>query len=227
MIAVQSAYLTAGQRCTAARRLIVEDGAEGELLNAIQILIDRMIVDQPFADPQPFMGPVIDLAAADHVQDQWLNLMMKGGKPLRRLDRPFEDRPYLTPALIDVTDVKDRPDEEIFGPVLQVIRVRDFDAAIDEANNTRFGLAASLIGDSPEEYDRFWANIRAGVINWNKPTNGAPSNAPFGGLGLSGNHRPSAFYAADYCAYPVTSSEADRPRGSLGEGLRDPNMQED
>ena len=63
-------------------------------------------------------------------------------------------------------------------------------------------------------YDKFWANVRAGVINWNKPTNGAPSNAPFGGIGLSGNHRPSAFYAADYCAYPVTSSEADRARAS-------------
>jgi len=227
MIAVQSAYLTAGQRCTAARRLIVEDGQERELLAEVEKLIDRMIVDHPFADPQPFMGPVIDGAAADHVQDQWLNLMMKGAKPLRRLDRPFEERPYLTPALIDVTGIKDRPDEEIFGPVLQVIRVKDFDAAIDEANNTRFGLAASLIGDSPAEYDRFWANVRAGVINWNKPTNGAPSTAPFGGLGASGNHRPSAFYAADYCAYPVTSSEADRPRASLGEGLRDPNMQED
>ena len=226
-LAVQSAYLTAGQRCTAARRLVVEDGTEGPLLEAIGRLIDRMIVDEPFADPQPFMGPVIDNGAADHVQEQWLNLMMKGGKPLRRLDRPVKDRPYLTPALIDVTDAKDRPDEEIFGPVLQVIRVKDFDAAIDEANNTRFGLAASLVGGSPELYDKFWANVRAGVINWNKPTNGAPSNAPFGGVGLSGNHRPSAFYAADYCAYPVTSSEADRARAAIGEGLRDPNMQED
>jgi len=226
-LAVQSAYLTAGQRCTAARRLIVEDGTEGPLLERIGRLIDRMIVDEPFADPQPFMGPVIDNAAADHVQEQWLNLMMKGGKPLRRLDRPVKDKPYLTPALIDVTDAKDRPDEEIFGPVLQVIRVKDFDAAIDEANNTRFGLAASLIGGTPELYDKFWANVRAGVINWNKPTNGAPSNAPFGGVGLSGNHRPSAFYAADYCAYPVTSSEADRARAAIGEGLRDPNMQED
>ncbi|MFL6793671.1 MAG: aldehyde dehydrogenase family protein, partial [Sphingomicrobium sp.] len=117
VMAVQSAYLTAGQRCTAARRLIVEDGHEGPLLDAIQKLIDRLIVDQPFADPQPFMGPVIDNAAADHVQEQWLNLMMKGGKPLRRLDRPFAERPYLTPALIDVTEVRDRPDEEIFGPV--------------------------------------------------------------------------------------------------------------
>src|SRR5207249_5221070 len=136
MIAVQSAYLSAGQRCTAARRLIVEKGKEGPLLEAIQKLIDRLIVDHPFADPQPFMGPVIDNAAADHVQEQWLNLMMKGGKPIRRLDRPFTERPYLTPALIDVTDVRDRPDEEIFGPVLQLIRVKDFDAAIDEANRT-------------------------------------------------------------------------------------------
>ncbi len=227
IMVVQSAYLTAGQRCTAARRLIVEDGHEGELLDAISKLIDRLVVDEPFADPQPFMGPVIDLAAADQVQEQWLELMMKGGKPLRRLDRPFPDRPFLTPGLIDVTDVRERPDEEIFGPVLQVIRVRDFDAAINEANNTRFGLAASLIGGGPDLFDKFWSNVRAGVINRNKPTNGAPSNAPFGGVGLSGNHRPSAFYAADYCAYPVTSSEADRPRAAIGEGLRDPNMQED
>src|SRR3954447_11516264 len=227
VMVVQSAYLTAGQRCTAARRLIVEDGKQDELIEAVQKLIDRMIVDQPFADPQPFMGPVIDNAAADHVQEQWLGLMMKGGKPLRRLDRPIADLPFLTPGLIDVTDLRDRPDEEIFGPVLQLIRVPDFDAAITEANNTRYGLAASLIGGSPDLYDKFWANVRAGVINRNKPTNGAPSNAPFGGVGLSGNHRPSAFYAADYCAYPVTSSEADRPRAAIGEGLRDPNMLED
>jgi succinylglutamic semialdehyde dehydrogenase len=227
IIAVQSAFLSAGQRCTAARRLIVEDGKQGPLLKAIQKLMDRIIVDHAFADPQPFMGPVIDNGAADHVQEQWLNLMMKGGKPLRRLDRPVAERSFLTPALIDVTDVSDRPDEEIFGPVLQVIRVKDFDAAIAEANNTRFGLAASLIGGTPELYDRFWTEVRAGVINWNKPTNGAPSNAPFGGIGASGNHRPSAYYAADYCAYPVTSSEADNPRATIGEGLRDPNMIED
>ncbi len=227
IIAVQSAYLTAGQRCTAARRLIVEDGKQVELIDAIRKLIDRMIVGEPFADPQPFMGPVIDLAAADHVQEQWLGLMMKGAKPICHLDRPVADKPFLTPALIDVTDVRDRPDEEVFGPVLQVIRVKDLDGAIKEANNTRYGLAASLVGGSPEMYDKFWANVRAGVINRNKPTNGAPSNAPFGGVGLSGNHRPSAFYAADYCAYPVTSSEADRARAAIGEGLRDPNMQED
>jgi succinylglutamic semialdehyde dehydrogenase len=226
-IAVQSAYLSAGQRCTCARRLIVEDGHEKPLLDAIAALIDRMIVDEPFADPQPFMGPVIDNDSAQHLQEQWVELMMKGAKPIRRLDRPYEDRPYLTPALIDVTDARDIPDEELFGPILQVIRVKDFDSAIAEANNTRFGLAASLLGGTPDQYEHFWSHVRAGVINWNKPTNGAPSTAPFGGVGLSGNHRPSAFYAADYCAYPVTSVLGDRVRGTVAQGLRDPNMQED
>jgi succinylglutamic semialdehyde dehydrogenase len=226
-IAVQSGYLSAGQRCTAARRLIVEDGKEGPLVEAITRMIDRLIVDEPFADPQPFMGPVIDNATADHLVEQWVELMMKGGKAIRRLDRRSEDRPYLTPALIDVTNAKGRLDEEIFGPVIQMIRVKDFDAAIAEANNTRFGLAASLIGGSPEMFEKFWGRVRAGVINWNKPTNGAPSNAPFGGVGLSGNHRPSAFYAADYCAYPVTSVQANSARAQIAQGLRDPNMVED
>ena len=226
-IAVQSAFLSAGQRCTAARRLIVEDGKHEKLVEAICALIDRLMVGDPHAKPPPFMGPVIDNAAAHHLQEQWVELMMKGGKPIRRLDRPDEKQPFLTPALIDVTGVRDRPDEELFGPVLQLIRVKDFDAAIAEANNTRFGLAASLVGGTPAMYDRFWGEVRAGVINWNKPTNGAPSNAPFGGVGLSGNHRPSAFYAADYCAYPVTSSEAELTRANIAEGLRDPNLQED
>jgi succinylglutamic semialdehyde dehydrogenase len=228
VIAVQSAFLSAGQRCTAARRLIVRDGAQADALVAEMLrLMDRIIVDSPLADPQPFMGPVIDNAAADHLQSQFLDLMIKGGRVVRRLDRPHEERPYLTPGLIDVTGVENRPDEEMFGPALQLIRVPDFEAAVAEANATRYGLAASLVGGSPELYDRFWSEVRAGVINWNKPTNGAPSNAPFGGVGLSGNHRPSAFYAADYCAYPVTSSEAEIARGAIGEGLRDPNMLED
>ncbi|HUG45850.1 MAG TPA: succinylglutamate-semialdehyde dehydrogenase [Sphingomicrobium sp.] len=226
-IAVQSAYLSAGQRCTAARRLIVEDGKHGPLIDAIAGMIDRIIVGEPFADPQPFMGPVIDNAAADHLQQQWVELMKKGATPIRPLDRPNEARPFLTPALIDVTDAKDIPDEEVFGPVLQVIRVKDFDCAIAEASATRFGLAASLVGGSPEQFEHFWSQVRAGVINWNRPTNGAPSTAPFGGVGLSGNHRPSAFYAADYCAYPVTSVQANQARGAIAQGLADPDMVED
>lgn len=217
----QSAWLSAGQRCTAARRLIVRDGAHAELLTELVRVADRLIVAEPLAKPAPFMGPVIDNAAADALQESFLDLLLKGGRPVKQLARPDDALPFLTPAIIDVTAVPNRPDVELFGPVLQVIRVPDFAGALAEANATRYGLSASLIGGSPQLYDQFWANVRAGVINWNKPTNGAPSNAPFGGVGLSGNHRPSAYYAADYCAYPVVSSEAENARASIGVGLRD------
>lgn len=219
---VQSAFTSAGQRCTAARRLIVEDGKEAAILEELGKIVDRIIVGGPLDDPQPFMGPVIDNHAADSLQEAFLGLMMKGGRPFRRLDRPNDERPFLTPAIIDVTDVADRPDVELFGPILQLVRVKNFEDALAEANNTRFGLSASLIGGAPSLYDRFWANIRAGVVNWNRPTNGASSAAPFGGVGFSGNHRPSAYYAADYCAYPVASSETEQARASIGIGLRDP-----
>ena len=168
------------------------------------------------------MGPVIDNVTADNLQESFLALMMKGGQPIVQLERPRDDRPFLRPALIDVTRVERRPDMELFGPLLQLIRVPDFESAIAEANRTRFGLSASLIGGKPEDYDLFWASVRAGIINWNRPTNGAPSNAPFGGVGLSGNHRPSAFYAADYCAYPVVSAETEQARAAIGVGLSDP-----
>jgi len=88
-----------------------------------------------------------------------------------------------------------------------------------EANATRFGLAAGLIGGDRALYERFWAMSRAGVVNWNRPTTGASSAAPFGGIGLSGNHRPSAYYAADYCAYPVASLESDDLAFQITTGL--------
>ncbi len=220
ILVVQSAYLSAGQRCTAASRLIVRDGMHTQLVEEISKLASRLIVGEPFADPAPFMGPVIDNDVAENLQESFLTLMMKGGVPIIQLVRPIEGRPFLTPALIDMTDATERPDVELFGPILQMVRVPDFDAAIEEANATRYGLSAALIGGTPQQYDRFWANVRAGVINWNRATNGAPSAAPFGGVGLSGNHRPSAYYAADYCAYPVVSTEEEHARASIGIGLK-------
>ncbi len=224
VMVVQSAFMSAGQRCTCASRLIVRDGHHTALVAEIGTLIDRIIVDEPYSSPPPFMGPVIDNETADGLVESFLTLMMKGGQPIKPLMRPIADRPFLTPGLIDMTAATERPDVELFGPILQMVRVPDFDAAIAEANRTRYGLSASLIGGTPQMYDKFWANIRAGVINWNRPTNGAPSNAPFGGIGLSGNHRPSAYYAADYCAYPVASTEEEVARASIGVGLRDPSV---
>lgn len=221
VLIVQSAFTSAGQRCTAARRLIIKASMYDAIVEEVKKLAARIIYGEPFADPAPFMGPVIDNAAADQLTESFLYLLSNGGKAIRHMQRPDDSLPFLSPAIIDVTGIKERPDVELFGPLLQVIKVDDFDHAIAEANNTRFGLAASLIGGTPQDYSRFWANIRAGVVNWNRPTNGASSKAPFGGLGLSGNHRPAAFYAADYCAYPVASTEMDQPRASVGAGFRD------
>ena len=218
-LVIQSAFTTAGQRCTAARRLIVVDSMFDRLVPAVKALAERLIIGEPFADPQPFMGPVIDNETAELLMESFVALISRGGTPILPMRRPQAELPFLTASIIDATTMSDRPDIELFGPLLQVVRVADLDAAIAEANATRYGLSASLIGGKPEDFERFWTEIRAGIINWNRPTNGASSAAPFGGVGLSGNHRPAAFYAADYCAYPVASTSMDQPRASLGVGL--------
>ena len=217
-VIIQSAFISAGQRCTCARRLIVGPGSDA-LVNAVAALSDRLIAGGPFDDPAPFMGPVVDLQAASRVEQAWNALVALGGHVIRPLRHLREGTPLLSPAMIDVTGLAS-PDEEIFGPVLQVIRVADFDAAMAVANATRFGLAASLLGGDAALYNQFWSRSRAGVVNWNRPTTGASSAAPFGGVGVSGNHRPSAYYAADYCAWPVASLESSTIDAGAIMGLR-------
>ncbi|MGE8361262.1 succinylglutamate-semialdehyde dehydrogenase [Pseudomonas sp.] len=207
---IQSAFISAGQRCTCARRLLVPQGDWGDALLARLVSVAASIKVGAFdAQPAPFMGAVISLAAAEHLIKAQEHLIAKGAAPLLEMTQPLVGAALLTPGIIDVTDVEDRPDDEFFGPLLQVIRYADFDAAIAEANATAFGLAAGLLSDSKARYEQFWLQSRAGIVNWNKQLTGAASSAPFGGVGASGNHRASAYYAADYCAYPVASLESD------------------
>jgi succinylglutamic semialdehyde dehydrogenase len=207
---VQSAFVSAGQRCTCARRLLVPHGEWGDrLLHRLAAVVARLRVGAFDAQPEPFMGTVISLAAAEQLLRAQLDLVEQGATVLLPMRQPHAQSALLTPGIIDVTSVAGRPDEEFFGPLLQIIRYSDFDDAVHEANSTRFGLAAGLISDSKASYERFSAMSRAGIVNWNKPLTGASSSAPFGGAGASGNHRPSAWYAADYCAWPVASLETD------------------
>jgi len=217
---VQSAFGASGQHCLAGRRLVVRDTLRDPLIEEIRRLTDRLVIDRPHADPMPFMGPVIDMEAADGLTESFLYLMSNGGKPLKHMQRPFAGLPFVTPAIIDVTAMRERPDLELFGPLLQIVTVADFEEALAEANNTHYGLCATLIGGGPEHYDRLWAVSRAGVINWNRPSTVVAPNAPLGGTGLSGNHHPGGYYAADYCAYPVVSAEVEQPRATIGVGLR-------
>lgn len=205
---IESAYLTSGQRCTCARRLIVPEGQEGD--NFIKLLIEhiqKIQVGDPAADPQPFMGPVISAQVAESLIQEQSQLVKHGGKILCELKSLSPGTGLVSPGLIDVTQVSNREDKEIFGPLLQLIRVKDFSSALQEAANTRFGLSAGILTDNQTNYEAFAKTIKAGIINWNTSTVGASSSAPFGGVGNSGNHRPSAYFAADYCAYPVVSIE--------------------
>lgn len=208
---VQSAFLTSGQRCTCARRLIVPEGAAGgKAIEALAKLTDRLIIGAPFDDPQPFMGPVITPKVAEGLERAFDHLVDQDGEAIRNLSVRDEGGAFVTPGIVDVTRVDAVPDEEHFGPLLKVWRVADFDEAIARANKTKFGLSAGLLSDDRAKWDKFLALSRAGIVNWNRQTTGASGAAPFGGVGASGNHRPAAYYAADYCAYPVASMEGEK-----------------
>ncbi|WP_127346353.1 succinylglutamate-semialdehyde dehydrogenase [Pseudidiomarina mangrovi] len=207
---VQSAFITSGQRCTCARRLFLEDNAQGDAILARLLEVTAQLqVGDYAADPQPFMGAMISAKAATDMVRAQNDLIDAGAKPLLRMKQQDHNLGFVTPGIIDVTAVEKMPDIEHFGPLLKVYRYTDFDAAIAEANNTSFGLSAGILCDDEASYRYFFRRIRAGIVNWNKPITGASSAAPFGGVGSSGNHRASAFYAADYCAYPVASVEAN------------------
>ncbi len=203
---IQSAFISAGQRCTCARRLYVPVGEKGDVLVEKLVAATKKIrVDQPFAEPAPFMGPQISEAAAKFILDAQTNLQNLGGVSL--LEAKGGQAAFVTPGIIDVTPIAELPDEEYFGPLLQVVRYQGLEKAVELANDTRFGLSAGLVSTDDSEWDYFVDHIRAGIVNRNRQLTGASGDAPFGGPGASGNLRPSAYYAADYCAYPMASME--------------------
>ncbi|CEO37938.1 succinylglutamate-semialdehyde dehydrogenase [Photobacterium kishitanii] len=206
---IQSAFLSAGQRCTCARRLYIAVGKAGdELLARLVTVASQLIVGDPLATPAPFMGPLISNVAADQIIVNQQQLINAGGVALLAATRG--QGALVTPAIIDVSAITELMDEEYFGPLLQVSRYHDFTQAVVSANQTRYGLAAGLISTDVQQWRYFIDHIRAGIVNRNRPLTGASGDAPFGGPGASGNLRPSAYYAADYCAYPMASVEGEQ-----------------
>ncbi|WP_144154147.1 succinylglutamate-semialdehyde dehydrogenase [Paraburkholderia sp. BCC1885] len=206
---IQSAFLSAGQRCTCARRIFVPNDVFGDrFVERLTDVTSRITVGEYNAEPQPFMGAVISARAAKRLVEAQAQLLEAGAKSLLTMAQRDPQLGFVTPAILDVTGLADLPDEEHFGPLAQIVRYANFDEAIVRANDTQFGLSAGLLADDETLWTHFQRAIRAGIVNWNRPTNGASSAAPFGGTGRSGNHRPSAYYAADYCAYPMASVES-------------------
>jgi len=207
---VQSAFISAGQRCTCARRLLVKCGDAGDnLLGRLVDVASRLKVGAFDDEPAPFMGAVVSVNAAHKLLAAQTDLLNRGAKPLLKMQSLKSQTALLSAGILDITGVDNIADEEHFGPLLQVIRYDSFDEAIRLANRTCYGLAAGLLSDDIAQYHQFERHIRAGIVNWNRPLTGASSAAPFGGVGASGNHRASAYYAADYCSYPQASLESE------------------
>lgn len=212
-----SAFVTSGQRCSCARRLIVPDDQWGrDVLDELKRLAGTISVGAWNANPEPFMGPLVRAHAAEAAEKFVGALVASGGREIEPFSR---DGAFVRPAIVDMTAASEPADEELFGPVLQVWRVRTFEEALERANATRFGLAGGLISDDPALWERVRIELRAGVLNWNRPTTGASGAMPFGGPGLSGSARPSASYAADYVAYPVATQRADKAVAMPAPGL--------
>jgi succinylglutamic semialdehyde dehydrogenase len=218
---IQSAFISSGQRCTCARKLFLPAGEQGDAILEHLVRATKAIKVGNFDDEdQPFMGSMISNQAAAGMVAAQQQLIDLGAEVIIELTHK-EGTGFVTPGILECSNVTDFPDDEHFGPLLKVFRYTDFDAAIEKANDTSFGLSAGLLSDNAEDYDHFLRRIRAGIVNFNRPITGASSAAPFGGIGASGNHRASAYYAADYCAYPVASVELEKVTlpGALSPGL--------
>ena len=201
----QSAFFTSGQRCSCARRLILPDTDFADnVINELIRLIDQVRIGS-WEQDDVFMGPLVSARAAQKALEFQSTLIAHGAKPIKLLEQLEQGDAFVSPGLIDVTDMKAHDDKELFGPFLQISRVPSFEAAIDVANQTKFGLAGGLICDDSKMWDSAHQQMKAGILNWNRPTTGASSALPFGGPGHSGNFRPGAYYAADYCAWPQAS----------------------
>jgi succinylglutamic semialdehyde dehydrogenase len=241
---VRSAFITAGQRCTCTRRLIIQDSIGAKLIPALCKAASSLIIGDP-KDPNTFMGPVISREARDVILNEQARMHKAGGRTLVQstaLDAPGAGW-YISPGIMEVdtftrgqSDQSPSPshpltvspsqplppgaDIEVFGPFLRICTVRSLDEALSQANATDFGLAASLFTKSPAAIEAFQHACRAGCLNINTGTAGASSKLPFGGLGKSGNHRPAGSFSVDYCAYPVAGMIEQSNAATIPPGMR-------
>lgn len=235
---VRSGFVTTGQRCTCTRRVIVHEAVADKFISAVCKAASNLIVGDPRAAHPVFMGPIISEVARKAVLDFQDHAARAGGEVLVKSTEmdSHEGGWYLTPGVIKVDRFVERDtakqqdsetvgmnpgaDVEVFGPLLRISVVKNLDDAIEQANATQFGLAASIFTRDHASVERFLHEARAGCVNVNTGTAGASSKLPFGGLGRSGNHRPAGSFSLDYCAYPVAGMIESGPAAAIPTGMR-------
>jgi len=206
--AVNGAYFSTGQRCTASSRLIVTQGIHGKFVDALTERLKNLVVDDALkAGTQ--IGPVVDknqlnqdLFYIEEGKKEGAKLAY-GGRLLKREKEGF----YLEPALFTETSNAMRINrEEVFGPVAAVVAAKDYEEALHLANDTPFGLSAGIVTSSLKHAAHFRRNSQAGMVMVNLPTAGVDYHVPFGGRkGSSYGPREQGRYAVEFFTTVKTS----------------------
>jgi alpha-ketoglutaric semialdehyde dehydrogenase len=187
---VQGAFGSTGQRCTATSRAVVVEDIADEFVERLAARTAALVVGNGL-NPGTNVGPSVDerqletvLSYVETGQHEGARLI-HGGQRIRDDGR---DRGYfVTPAIFDHVDANMRiAQEEIFGPVLSLIRVNDNESALSVANNVRFGLSASVYTSDVAAMFRFVDRLDAGILHVNSPTVGGEAHIPFGGMKATG-----------------------------------------
>lgn len=212
---VVGAFMTSGQRCACTSRIFVHERIADEFTERFYQAAKKLSIGH--WSENPFMGPLINEQAVEKYlrfqeiakRENCENMMR--GKVLEGLKYKGH---YVTPS-INLVEKHDPNSiyqkSEIFGPNVAVYRVNDFDQTLNLVNSTGFGLVAALFSKNAKLYEKALLECRVGLLNWNRTTNGASSKLPFGGMGKSGNDRPSAEMAIQYCSVPIASLEDPTP----------------
>ena len=199
--AVNGAFFSTGQRCTASSRLIVTQGIHDRFVAAVAERLKTLKVDDPLKEGTQ-IGPVVDASQLKQDED-YIAIGRKEGAELaaggERLKRDTEGF-FLSPALfVGATNEMRISREEIFGPVAGVIKVKDYDEALHVANDTPFGLSSGICTTSLKYASHFKRNAEAGMVMVNLPTAGVDYHVPFGGSkGSSYGPREQGKYAAEF-----------------------------
>jgi len=219
---VRCAFLTSGQRCTCTRRVVVHRAVADRFIAAFVEAARSITVGPGDAVPVPFMGPVISREAREAVLAFQRECAERGEDVLLESRALPGEGWFVTPGVLRARRFERATDREVFGPVVRISVADGLDDAIEQANATEFGLAASVFTRSEGVVQAAMARLRAGCINVNCGTAGASGKLPFGGLGRSGNLRPAGAAMIDACAYPVASMAEPGDAAVIPPGLTVP-----
>lgn len=204
------AYMTTGQRCSCTSRVILHDKIADEFTDRFYEAAKKLTIGH--WKENPFMGPLINEAAVEkYIRFQEIAKRENAESLMRGKTLDLKHKGYyVTPSInlvkgFDPASVYQKT--EIFGPNVAVYRSSDFEHSLKIVNSTGFGLVMALFSKDRDLYEKALLEARVGLLNWNRTTNGASSRLPFGGMGKSGNDRPSAHFAIQYCTVPMASLE--------------------